>query len=90
MRVLVTGGAGFLGSHLCDRLLAHHHDVIALDNLFTGSKQNIKHLRGRPDFEFIRHDVVNSILLEVDWIFNLACTIKLDMTRPSPMAIRGP
>lgn len=73
MRVLVTGGAGFLGSHLCDRLLADGHEVIALDNLFTGSKQNISHLLGRHDFEFIRHDVVHSIMLEVDWIFNLAC-----------------
>ena len=73
MRVLVTGGAGFLGSHLCDRLLADGHEVIALDNLFTGSKRNVAHLLGRPDFEFIRHDVVNPILLEVDWIFNLAC-----------------
>lgn len=73
MRVLVTGGAGFLGSHLCDRLLADGHEVIALDNLFTGSKRNIAHLLGRPDFEFLRHDVVTPILVEVDWIFNLAC-----------------
>lgn len=73
MRVLVTGGAGFLGSHLCDRLLADGHEVIALDNLFTGSKRNIAHLLDRHDFEFIRHDVVQPILLEVDWIFNLAC-----------------
>lgn len=73
MRTLVTGGAGFLGSHLCDRLLADGHEVIALDNLFTGSKHNIEHLLGRSGFEFIRHDVVNPILLEVDWIFNLAC-----------------
>ncbi len=73
MRTLVTGGAGFLGSHLCDRLLAEGHEVIALDNLFTGSKRNITHLLNRPEFEFIRHDVVNPILLEVDWIFNLAC-----------------
>ena len=73
MRVLVTGGAGFLGSHLCDRLLADKHEVIALDNLFTGSKSNIAHLLDRHDFEFVRHDVVNPILLEVDWIFNLAC-----------------
>ncbi len=73
MRVLVTGGAGFLGSHLCDRLLADGHDVIALDNFYTGSKKNVAHLLGRPDFEVIRHDVVNPILLEVDWIFNLAC-----------------
>ncbi len=73
MRTVVTGGAGFLGSHLCDRLLADGHEVIALDNLFTGSKQNVAHLANRPGFEFIRHDVVNPILLEVDWIFNLAC-----------------
>ena len=73
MRVLVTGGAGFLGSHLCDRLLQDGHEVIALDNLFTGSKRNIAHLLNRADFEFVRHDVVVPILLEVDWIFNLAC-----------------
>ena len=73
MRVLVTGGAGFLGSHLCDRLLEDGHDLICLDNLFTGSKRNIRHLLGRPDFEFIRHDLIEPILLEVDWIFNLAC-----------------
>lgn len=73
MRVLVTGGAGFLGSHLCDRLLKDGHEVIALDNLFTGSKTNIIHLLDRSDFEFVRHDVVNPIMLEVDWIFNLAC-----------------
>lgn len=73
MRVLVSGGAGFLGSHLCERLLADRHEVIALDNLYTGSKRNIAHLLGRPDFEFIRHDVVTPILVEVDWIFNLAC-----------------
>jgi len=73
LRVLVTGGAGFLGSHLCDRLLSDGHDVIALDNFFTGAKKNLSHLANRPDFEIIRHDVVNPILLEVDWIFNLAC-----------------
>jgi UDP-glucuronate decarboxylase len=73
MRALVTGGAGFLGSHLCDRLLRDGHEVIALDNLFTGRKDNIKHLLQRSDFEFVRHDVVEPILLEVDWIFNLAC-----------------
>ncbi|MEK7731895.1 MAG: UDP-glucuronic acid decarboxylase family protein, partial [Planctomycetota bacterium] len=73
MRTLVTGGAGFLGSHLCDRLLSDGHEVIALDNLFTGSKQNIEHLLGRSGFEFILHDVVNPIRLEVDRVFNLAC-----------------
>ncbi len=73
MRTLVTGGAGFLGSHLCDRLVRDGHSVIALDNLYTGSKRNIAHLLARDDFEFIRHDVVEPILLEVDWVFNLAC-----------------
>ncbi len=73
MRTLVTGGAGFLGSQLCDRLLAGGHRVFALDNLFTGSKRNIEHLLRRDDFEFIQHDVVDPIRLEVDWIFNLAC-----------------
>ena len=73
MRVLVTGGAGFLGSHLCERLLSDGHDVIAVDNFFTGSKRNISHLAGRPHFELIRHDIVVPLLLEVDWIFNLAC-----------------
>mgnify|MGYP003557897957 FL=1 len=56
-RVLVTGGAGFLGSHLCDRLVAAGHDVVCADNLFTGSKRNIAHLLGNPNFEFVRHDV---------------------------------
>lgn len=73
MRALVTGGAGFLGSHLCDRLLADGHEVIALDNFFTGAKRNVAHLLRRPDFELIRHDIVNPILLEVDWVFNFAC-----------------
>ncbi len=72
-RVLVTGGAGFIGSHLCDRLLRDGHDVICLDNFFTGAKRNIVHLLGRSGFEFVRHDVTQPILLEVDWIFNLAC-----------------
>jgi len=73
MRTLVTGGAGFLGSHLCERLLEDGHSVICLDNLFTGDRSNIEHLLDRSDFEFIRHDVVEPILLEVDWILNLAC-----------------
>lgn len=72
-KVLVTGGAGFLGSHLCDQLVGLGHDVICLDNLFTGSKGNIAHLLSRPNFEFIRHDVTLPIYLEVDQIFNLAC-----------------
>ena len=72
-RVLVTGGAGFLGSHLCDRLLKDGNDVICLDNLFTGSKDNIRHLLGNPDFEFIRHDVTLPFQVECDQIYNLAC-----------------
>jgi len=72
-RVLVTGGAGFLGSHLTDRLLADGHDVVCIDNLFTGSKRNIEHLHGNPRFEFIRHDVTFPLFIEVDEIYNLAC-----------------
>ena len=72
-RILVTGGAGFLGSHLCDRLVAMGHDVICLDNLFTSQKSNIEHLLGLKNFEFIRHDVTEPIMLEVDEIYNLAC-----------------
>ena len=71
--ILVTGGAGFLGSFLCEQLIQQGHDVLALDNLFTGNKRNIAHLLDNRNFEFIRHDVVEPILLEVDWIFNLAC-----------------
>jgi len=73
MRILVTGGAGFLGSHLCDRLIEQGHDVICLDNYFTGSKKNVEHLAGNPRFELIRHDITQPILLEVDRIYNLAC-----------------
>jgi UDP-glucuronate decarboxylase len=72
-RILGTGGAGFIGSHLCDRLVRDGHDVVCLDNFFTGRKKNICHLMGNPGFELIRHDVTQPILLEVDWIFNLAC-----------------
>lgn len=72
-RVLVTGGAGFLGSHLCERLLAAGEDVICVDNLFTGSKDNIRHLLDNPFFEFIRHDVTEPLYIEVDQIYNLAC-----------------
>jgi len=72
-RILVTGGAGFLGSHLCDRLLAGGDEVICLDNFFTGRRTNVEHLLGHPHFELIRHDVVEPILLEVDRIYNLAC-----------------
>lgn len=72
-RVLVTGGAGFLGSHLCDRLLADGHEVVCADNLFTGAKRNIAHLHGHPRFEFLRHDVTFPLFIEVDEIWNLAC-----------------
>ena len=72
-RVLVTGGAGFVGSHVCEHLVNRGDDVICLDNFFTGAKDNIKHLLGRPNFEVIRHDVVEPILLEVDQIYHLAC-----------------
>jgi len=73
MRILVTGGAGFIGSHLCERLLQENHEVIALDNLFTGRRENIFHLLDDHRFELIRHDVTEPILLEVDQIYNLAC-----------------
>lgn len=69
----MTGGAGFLGSHLCDRLVAQGHDVICLDNFFTSQKGNVAHLLHRPNFELIRHDVTHPVLLEVDQIYNLAC-----------------
>lgn len=73
MRILVTGGAGFLGSNLCERLLLDGHDVLCLDNFFTGSKKNIIHLMDNHRFELIRHDIVEPIHLEVDRIYNLAC-----------------
>jgi len=72
-RILITGGAGFLGSHLCDRLVAEGHEVLCLDNFFTGTRGNISHLLGRSNFELIRHDLVEPILIEVDEIYNLAC-----------------
>jgi UDP-glucuronate decarboxylase len=72
-KVLVTGGAGFLGSHLCDRLLRDGHDVLCVDNFFTGSKQNIAHLLDHPYFEMMRHDVTFPLYVEVDRIFNFAC-----------------
>ena len=72
-RILITGGAGFLGSHLCERLLKEGNDILCLDNFFTGNKNNISHLLGRPHFEVIRHDIINPIYLEVDEIYNMAC-----------------
>lgn len=73
MRILITGGAGFIGSHLCERLLNEGNEVICVDNLFTGSKENIIHLLDNKRFEFIRHDIVNPLNVEVDQIYNLAC-----------------
>ena len=73
MRILITGGAGFLGSHLCERLIEAGHEVLCLDNFFTGRKANIQHLMGNPRFELIRHDVIEPFKAEVDHIYNLAC-----------------
>lgn len=72
-KILVTGGAGFLGSHLCDKLLALGHEVICLDNFYTGQKKNIAHNLQNPNFEFIRHDITEPVRLEIDQIYNLAC-----------------
>ncbi|WP_323772752.1 UDP-glucuronic acid decarboxylase family protein [Alcanivorax sp.] len=73
MRILITGGAGFLGSHLCERLLGDGHEVLCADNFFTGRKSNIRHLMNNPDFELLRHDVTEPLSVEVDQIYNLAC-----------------
>ena len=72
-RILVTGGAGFLGSHLCERLIAAGHDVLCIDNYFTGRRSNVAHLVGHPRFELMRHDVTFPLYVEVDEIYNLAC-----------------
>ncbi|CAM8460253.1 WcaG Nucleoside-diphosphate-sugar epimerases [Candidatus Methylopumilus universalis] len=73
MKILITGGAGFLGSHLCDALIKNNHDILCVDNLFTGSKDNVAHLLTHPKFEFLRHDVTFPLFVEVDQIYNLAC-----------------
>ena len=73
MRILITGGAGFVGSHLCDRLLGEGHEVICLDNFYTGRKKNVEHHLGNPRFELVRHDVIDPFKIEVDQIYNLAC-----------------
>jgi UDP-glucuronate decarboxylase len=72
-RILITGGAGFIGSHLCERKLKEGHEVICLDNFFTGRRKNIEHLRQYPEFELVRHDITNPYLAEIDEIYNLAC-----------------
>ena len=85
MRVLVTGGAGFLGSHLCRKLLSMQYEVICVDNLFTGSKANVVDLSQNPNFEFVRHDVTIPLYLEVDGIFNLACPASPVMYQKNPV-----
>lgn len=84
-RILVTGGAGFLGSHLCDRLIARGHEVLCVDNFFTGSKNNISHLLGNPRFEFLRHDVTFPLFVEIDEIYNLACPASPIQYRVNPV-----
>lgn len=84
-RILVTGGAGFIGSHLCDRLIAGGDEVICLDNFFTGRKANIEHLLGHPRFELMRHDVVDPFKVEVDQIYNLACPASPVFYRHNPI-----
>lgn len=85
MRILVTGGAGFLGSHLCERLLNDGHEVICMDNLFTGRKENVAHLMGSIRFEFIRHDVIDPFKVEVDQIYNLACPASPNFYQYNPI-----
>ena len=93
-QILVTGGSGFLGSHLCERLLNEGHDVICLDNFFTGTKQNIRHLLANPSFEFLRHDVTFPLYVEVDEIYNLACPAspihyQLDPVQTTKTSVHG-
>ena len=93
-RILITGGAGFLGAHLCDRLIKDGHDVLCVDNFFTGSKTNIAHLIGHPYFELMRHDVTFPLYVEVDRIFNLACPAspihyQLDPVQTTKTSVHG-
>ena len=93
-RVLVTGGAGFLGSHLCERLLAEGHEVLCVDNFFTGSRANIAHLLDNPRFELMRHDVTFPLYVEVDEIYNLACPAspihyQLDPVQTTKTSVHG-
>ena len=75
-RILVTGGAGFIGSHLCERLLEQGNEVLCLDNFFTGRKANVQHLVGNPNFELMRHDITEPFMCEVDRIYHLACQLR--------------
>ena len=93
-RVMVTGGAGFLGSHLADRLIEAGHEVLCVDNLFTGTKDNVAHLHGNPSFEFMRHDVTFPLFVEVDEIYNLACPAspihyQHDPVQPTKSSVHG-
>src|ERR1700722_3112170 len=93
-KILVTGGAGFLGSHLCERLLAQGHDVLCVDNFFTGTKGNIAHLMTQPRFELIRHDVTFPLYVEIDRIYNLACPAspihyQLDPVQTTKTSVHG-
>ncbi|HEX6985049.1 MAG TPA: UDP-glucuronic acid decarboxylase family protein, partial [Planctomycetaceae bacterium] len=83
--ILVTGGAGFLGSHLCDRLIERGDEVICLDNFFTGRKENVRHLIGHPRFELVRHDIVHPIYLEADQVYNLACPASPEAYQYNPI-----
>jgi len=89
-KILITGGAGFLGSHLCERLLKDGHEILCVDNCFTGTKQNIIHLMANPNFEFIRHDVTFPLYLEVDEIYNLACPVSPVHYQHDPMQTLKP
>ena len=84
MKIIVTGGSGFLGSHLCERLLDQGNEVICLDNLFTGSEKNITHLIDNPNFEFIRHDITLPLYVEVDQIYTLACPASPEQYQKNP------
>ena len=89
-RVLVTGGAGFLGSHLCERLVARGDEVLCVDNYFTGRRENIAHLLGDPGFDLMRHDVTFPLYVEVDEIYNLACPASPVHTSSIPCRPRRP
>lgn len=83
-RILVTGGAGFLGSHLCDRLINEGQEVLCVDNFHTGNRQNVAHLIGNPRFELLQHDITHPLFVEVDEIYNLACPASRSTTSPTP------